>query len=54
MIARSGLRMILSAALAAALCTACANGNNGKNGKSVPEVTHDGLHLVPHSSMETA
>jgi hypothetical protein len=46
--------MILSAALAAALCTACANGNNGKNGKSVPEVTHDGLHLVPHSSMETA
>ena len=54
MIAGSGLRMILSAALVAALCTACANGNNGKNGKGVTEVTHDGLHLVPHSSMQRA
>ena len=51
MIAGSGLRMILSAALAAALCTACAN---GKSGKGVTEVTHDGLHLVPHSSMQRA
>jgi hypothetical protein len=58
MIAGSGLRLILSAALAAALCTACANGKGAtevtRNGKSATKVTHDGLHLVPHSSMESA
>jgi len=48
MIGRSGRRTILTAALTAALCTACANG------KSVPEVTHDGLHLVTGSKMERA
>jgi hypothetical protein len=46
MSAQTGLRTILTALLAAVLCTASASG------KSVPEVTHDGLHLVPHSSME--
>ena len=48
MIGRSGRRTILTAALTAALCTACASG------KSVPEVTHDGLHLVTGSKMERA
>lgn len=48
MIAGSGRRTILTAALAAALFTACANGT------SVPEVTHDGLRLVPNSKMEHA
>ena len=48
MIAGFGLRTILTAALAAALCTACASG------KSVPEVTHDGLHLIAGSKMERA
>jgi hypothetical protein len=46
MIAGSRRRTILVAALVAALGTACASG------KSTPEVTHDGLHLVAHSSME--
>jgi hypothetical protein len=56
--ARSELRTVLIALLAAALCTACASGKSvpevtHASGKSVPEVTHDGLHLVPHSSMQS-
>jgi hypothetical protein len=46
--------MILSAALAAALCTACANVTSEKGEKGATEVTHDGLHLVPHSRMQRA
>ncbi len=48
MIAKSGPRTILTTVLVAALCVACASG------QSVPEVTHDGLQLVPHSAMERA
>lgn len=43
--------MVLGAALAAALCTACAN---GMKEESATEITHDGLHLVPHSRMQRA
>jgi hypothetical protein len=46
--AQSRLRSILAAVFAAALCSACASG------KSTPEVTHDGLQLVPDSKMEHA
>jgi hypothetical protein len=66
MIARSERRSILTAALVAALCTACASGTSSPevthkksapkvtHKKSVPEVTHDGLTLVPGSKMERA
>lgn len=50
MIARFGLRTILGAALAAALCTACANGTSTRN----LEVTHDGLERAPDSKMRRA
>ena len=50
MIAGSGLRTILGAALAAALCAACANGTSTRN----LEVTHDGLERVPNSKVERA
>ena len=46
MIAGSGLRTILGAALAAALCAACASETSTRN----PEVTHDGLERAPKSS----
>jgi len=41
-------RTTLAAVVAAALCGACATAN------SVPQMTHDGLELVPHSQMERA
>ncbi len=50
MIAGSGLRTILSAVLAAALCAACANDTSTRN----LEVTHDGLERVPDSRVERA
>ncbi len=42
----SRLRTILAAGFAAVLCSACATG------KTAPEMTHDGLQLVPNSKME--
>jgi len=42
-------RAILAAAFAAAICCACANVVN-----PTPQVTHDGLRLVPNSKMERA
>jgi len=56
MIAGSRRRTILSAAVAAAISTACASGPSGTGvaHPSVPEVTHDGLRLVPNSKMERA
>jgi hypothetical protein len=48
MIARSGLRTILGAVLAAALCAACATESR------VPDVTHDGLERVERSKMARA
>jgi hypothetical protein len=50
MIAGSGLRTILGATLAAALCTACANDTSTRN----LEVTHDGLERVTKSKVERA
>ena len=50
MIARFGFRTILGAALAAALCAACANGTSTRN----LEVKHDGLERVPDSRVERA
>ena len=50
MITGSGLRTILGAALAAALCAACASDTSTRN----LEVTHDGLELVPKSKVERA
>jgi hypothetical protein len=50
MITRSGLRTILSAALTAALCAACANGTSTRN----LEVTHDGLERVPNPKVARA
>jgi hypothetical protein len=50
MIAGSGLRTILGAALATALCAACASDTSTRN----LEVTHDGLELVPKSKVERA
>jgi hypothetical protein len=50
MIAGSGLRTILGAALAAALCAACASDTSTRN----LEVTHDGLELVSNSKLERA
>jgi len=50
MITGSGLRTILGAVLAAALCAACANGTSTRN----LEVTHDGLEHVPNSKVERA
>jgi hypothetical protein len=50
MIAKSGLRTILGAALAAALCTACANDTSTRN----LEVAHDGLERVAKSKVERA
>ena len=50
MITGSGLRTILGAALAAALCAACANSTSTRN----LEVTHDGLERVPNSKVERA
>jgi hypothetical protein len=44
----SALRTILVAALATAFSTACTSGN------PTPQVTHDGLRLVPNSKMERA
>lgn len=48
MIAGFRLRMFNSAVLTAALCAACAGT------QSVPEVTHDGLKLVPGAKVERA
>jgi len=48
MIAGSGLRTILGAVLAAALCAACATESR------VPEVTHDGLERVERSRVARA
>jgi hypothetical protein len=48
MITRSGLRTILGAVLAAALCAACATESR------VPDVTHDGLERVERSKMARA
>jgi hypothetical protein len=48
MIAGSGLRTILGAVLAAALCTACATESR------VPDITHDGLERVPDATMARA
>ncbi len=53
MAANSGRRTILAAALAALLCFACANGA-GTQHVTKQDVTHDGLQLVPNSSMERA
>jgi hypothetical protein len=50
MIAGSGLRTILGAALAAALGAACASDTSTRN----LEVTHDGLERVPKSKVERA
>ena len=50
MIAGSGLRTILGAALAATLCAACASDTSTRN----LEVTHDGLERVPKSKVERA
>jgi len=50
MITGSGLRTILGAALAAALCAACASDTSTRN----LEVTHDGLERVPKSKVERA
>ena len=50
MIAKSGLRTILGAALAAALCAACASDTSTRN----LEVTHDGLERVHKSKAERA
>jgi len=46
----SGLRTILSAVLAAALCAACANDTSTR----AAEVTHDGLERVAGSKVERA
>ena len=43
---RLRLRTLLAAIFAAALCSACATWKNS------PDVTHDGLQLVPNSKME--
>ena len=48
MIAGSGLRTILGAVLAAALCAACANDTSTRN----LEVTHDGLERVANSRVD--
>jgi hypothetical protein len=48
MIARSGLRTIFGAVLAAALCAACATESH------VPDVTHDGLERISGSTMARA
>ena len=48
MIAGSGLRTILGAVLAAALCAACANDTSPRN----LEVTHDGLERVANSRVD--
>jgi len=55
MIAGSRRRTLLTAA-AAAILTACASGQSGTEAThpSVPQLTHDGLQLVPHSKMERA
>jgi hypothetical protein len=50
MIAGSGLRTVLGAALAAALCASCASETSTRN----LEVTHDGLERVPNSRVERA
>ena len=50
MIARSGLRTILGAALAAALCAACASEPRTRK----LEVTHDGLERVANPRVERA
>jgi hypothetical protein len=50
MIAGSGLRTILGAALAAALCAACASDTSTRD----PEVTHDGLERAPNSRVKRA
>jgi hypothetical protein len=50
MIPGSGRRTIVGAALAAALCAACANGTSTRN----LEVTHDGLERVPNPKVERA
>jgi hypothetical protein len=50
MIAGSGLRTVLGAALAAALCVSCASETSTRN----LEVTHDGLERVPNSRVERA
>jgi hypothetical protein len=50
MIFGSGLRTVLGAALAAALCAACASETSTRN----LEVTHDGLERVPKSRVERA
>jgi hypothetical protein len=50
MIFGSGLRTVLGAALAAALCAACASETSTRN----LEVTHDGLERVPNSRVERA
>jgi hypothetical protein len=50
MIAGSGLRTILGAALAAALCAACANDTSTR----IVDITHDGLERVAGSRVERA
>jgi hypothetical protein len=50
MITGFGLRTIVGAALAAALCTACANSTSTRN----LEVTHDGLERAANSSADRA
>jgi hypothetical protein len=50
MIAGSGLRTVLGAALAAALCASCASETSTRN----LEVTHDGLERVHKSKVERA
>jgi hypothetical protein len=50
MIAGSGLRTILAAVLAVALCAACATETSTRN----LEVTHDGLERVHNSKVERA
>jgi hypothetical protein len=50
MITGSGLRAIVGAALAAALCTACANSTSTRN----LEVTHDGLERAANSNADRA
>ena len=48
MITGSGLRRMLGAVLAAALCAACATQSR------IPEVTHDGLERVPDAKVDRA
>ena len=50
MITGSGLRAIVGAALAAALCTACASSTSTRN----LEVTHDGLERATNSKVDRA